>query len=593
MAAVFGAYGVCSEAEVQQMGDRLSHRGSECRVAQVGPRLILGVRGRRSAESLMDVRAGAAAACDCLIFNQRELRGSLRNPKSGSDAALLLDLLLQKGVNGLDLVNGEFACVLFDGQQLWLGRDYVGNQPLYYSVDSQGTVWFASEYKALLATGRIPAEPDLDALQHLQHTKLLPIGRSLLRGVSSVPPGTCVHFHADGTVAGREPMPVIPLAVRAMPEDEARRQIASAYLEAMRVRTANPAGVGLALSGGIDSISMACVFRKLHPDAEIHTITAGWGPDDPEVQTAARVATILKTIHHEVFVTPETVGKDLTRLVWHLEDPIARSETLQLYEVGRAAAPHVDVLLTGSASDGIFAGMPKHKILWMARKYPFLKRPLEEFYHLTQMGKPPVSPLGRLLAAAYYRGKLPSVPRVRGSRFEPEVNPFGAVGPEFINSVMQASFQSGLGKWAAKVERPLAAWGLQHTSPFYDKNLIRAGFSIPSDLKIRNGQEKYILRQALRSLVPDEVLNIPKFPMRMKYDVAFADALDWLAEDALAPERLRQRGLFEAADIARLRRRKSGQAYGAEGAMRLWTVIATEIWARLFLDQGGAAPPAG
>ena len=104
------------------------------------------------------------------------------------------------------------------------------------------------------------------------------------------------------------------------------------------------------------------------------------------------------------------------------------------------------------------------------------------------------------------------------------------------------------------------------------------------------GREKYVLRQALRSIVPDEVFNAPKVPMRMKHDAAFASALDGLAARILSKDRVERRGFMKFAAVERLRRRRPGRPYSSEGAMRLWTALLTEIWAHQFLDLRGADP---
>ena len=119
--------------------------------------------------------------------------------------------------------------------------------------------------------------------------------------------------------------------------------------------------------------------------------------------------------------------------------------------------------------------------------------------------------------------------------------------------------------------------------------MIRTAFTVPSSLKIRNRQEKYIMRRALATLVPPELVNVPKFPMKMRHDLAFADAQDSLADRVLSRERVERRGFFEFGEIQKLRRRDRGRAYSSEGGMRLWTALLTEVWAEIFLDGRGAA----
>jgi asparagine synthase (glutamine-hydrolysing) len=335
---------------------------------------------------------------------------------------------------------------------------------------------------------------------------------------------------------------------------------------------------------------MVCLMRKANPDAELHTFTVGYGADDPELVTAARVARAMDTVHHEIIAGADLLETDLPTLVWHLEDPIARSETLQLYAVARLAGPHVDVLLSGYAADGLFLGMPKHKLLWAMQKTPFFRQPLADLYHFSQVGLPPQSLLGSMLCRLYYQGSLPPIPRILGADQAITPAAFPVRSGEFGNTIAAASFRDEVARNAQKFERPFAAWGLSHGSPFYDPNLVKLAFSIPERLKIRNGNGKYILRKALESIVPNEFLNRPKFAQRMHYDLTFSVAFDELIDRHLSPERVADRGFFDYADIEALRERKANQSYRPETAMRLWTILLTELWATEFIDRRGAGP---
>ena len=293
----------------------------------------------------------------------------------------------------------------------------------------------------------------------------------------------------------------------------------------------------------------------------------------------------MNTFHHEIITTPDMVESSLRALVWHMENPIARSETLQLYEIARKASDFVESLLTGMASDGLFAGMPKHKLVWLSKKAPFLKHAFEEFYTLTQTGRRPKTVFGKLAQAFYFRGKLTDVPKVAGTDYRPPSTVFPAERKELINAVLARGFQTGVPTWLPKVERTFAAWDVRFSSPFLDKRMIRLGFQIPDSFKIRKGQEKYILRRALRSIVPEELLNVPKAPQRMKNDLSFSDTLDEIAEKILTREKVERHGFFDYDELCALRKRNKNRPYIFESAMRIWTAVLTEIWAEQFLDR--------
>lgn len=586
MAAIFGILGPATRDELEAMGARLAHRGKHLEIRELDG-LGLGLWSDEPQGGIIQSDPYCLAA-DLQIFNQPALQQTL-GQQPPSDGALALALHQRQGADGLAALNGEFALALWDNKvgQLTLSRDYVGCRPMFYTRLPSGRLAFASEYKALLALSEVAVQVDLEMVQFLQHYKQLPSHRTLFSAIHSLPPGSALVLDRHGATLQEQRFPTVPLQVEPLDLGQASRRVANTLLEVLEARIGQRQRLGIALSGGIDSMGLACACRRLRPDIEIHAFTAGHGPEDPEILTAAFVAEKIGAIHHPVIVTPTSLTENLPRVVWHLEDPIARSESVQFFQLGQAAGEHVDLLFSGAASDGIFAGMPRHKILYLMQLLPMLRHPLAEFYTLTQSGRLPRSLLGKLLDRLYFRGKLPAVPRVPGTDFQPPLVEFPARGPEFINEVLCASLQEAVSRWLAKEERTLRAGGVNNTLPFLDRRVIEVGFTIPSALKIHRGKEKYVLRQALRSLVPDEVLNRPKFPMRMKYDQEFADKLDAMAQHYLSRERVEARGFFDWQDLQRLYRRPAGGGYSAEGAMRLWTVLATEIWAEHFVDRRG------
>jgi asparagine synthase (glutamine-hydrolysing) len=131
---------------------------------------------------------------------------------------------------------------------------------------------------------------------------------------------------------------------------------------------------------------------------------------------------------------------------------------------------------------------------------------------------------------------------------------------------------------------------VDYFSPFNDMTLARTAFSIDENLKIRKGVQKYILRRAVASVVPQEFVTVPKHPQRMQYDLEFAEVLDRVADSMLADAAIEKRGIFDPGSIRKLRRSDNGVPYHPEAAMRLWTAILTEHWARVFLDHRAIRP---
>jgi asparagine synthase (glutamine-hydrolysing) len=455
MAGVFGLLGAAEPQSLQAMACRLAHRGSAIDIREVAQGVSLGCVADYAAPGIAEHEHWTLAA-DLTLYNEAELRTKLGLRASNDAEGLVLAAYGRFGADGLALINGDFALALWDDQarELILARDFAGVRPLYYAPFSSGGVAFASEYKGLLALEQIPAEPDLDMVQWLQHSKHLPSERTLLRAVRAVPPGTAMALDIEGKPRWEKRMPPLELAVERMSIDAARVSVADAFMRAMEARVARRSVFGVALSGGIDSIGVACASRQLRPDGEIHTFTAGSAPDDPEIMQAEFVADRIGAIQHNVIITPADMAAELPNVVWCVENPIARSEAVQFYALGQKAAGIVEMVLTGVAADGLFAGMPRHKILWLIHQLPLLRAPLTEFYSLTQAGRPPETMLGSLMRL-YFRGRLPAVPAVNGSSYHPALPQFPTNGTEFLNQVLCTGFQESVASWLPKLERTL------------------------------------------------------------------------------------------------------------------------------------------
>jgi asparagine synthetase B (glutamine-hydrolysing) len=275
-------------------------------------------------------------------------------------------------------------------------------------------------------------------------------------------------------------------------------------------------------------------------------------------------------------------------MVWHLEEPIGREDIAYLYVAAREAVRHVDLVVTGFGFDGLFAGLPRHRLVDLGIKLPPLRRPLEEFFDYTYRSVEPRTPAGRMLRAAYFRGRQFPAPRVLGTPPLPVFPGFPRGEDQPLTNFLRRGFL--VLPYQHPLERLYAGVGLrmnaQHTNP----DFLATAFSIPDRLKIHGRTQKYILRRACEGLLPPAILATGKSFNRLKHDTHMSEVLDRLAEDLLSRAAIAERGLFEPSYVTRLRRRTAGRPYSQERAYRLWSLLLTELWARAFLDERGAAP---
>jgi asparagine synthase (glutamine-hydrolysing) len=579
MAAVFGAVGRVSGAELTEMGRRLAHRGPVVAWEEVASGVFLGAADFEAPAVIR--RDGTSAVVD-------------RSATPGLSAADIVDTFLEEGLYGLEQLPTGAAVAAWDDhtKTLQFARDLVGQKPLHYCRLRSGGIAFASEYKALYALDAMPVEPDFDAVQYLQCYKLTPPGRTLLKDVHVPPPGAVVRLGADGEVRSRQEIPRPQVHVAPVSERAACDELARLFVSATLPLVARQKRIGVSISGGIDSLSVAYACRLCAPHAELVGFTAGDDEHDPEIRIAASAMERLGGRHEPVYVTAEPLLDGLPLAVWHFENPVGRTETVQSLEIGRAARREgFDWLMCGLGSDGLFAGMPRHKLLWLSQLLPPLRKDLYELYALTQTGRPPERPVARLMDLLMYRGGIPPVPHVHAAHY-PESPALPEPGPEFLNHALVANVRESLSRSLVRLERPFQAFGVDLASPFFDREVIDYAFKVPSALKIRHGREKYILRQAMASLVSPDLLNLPKGIARIRHDRAFAAVLQELSDRYLNPASVAARGWFDVEEIQRIRQHLRNPHYHAEAAMRLWTPIVTEIWARIYIDQRGQRPSA-
>jgi asparagine synthase (glutamine-hydrolysing) len=531
-------------------------------------------------------------AASASIYNRQEVAGKLaargRHLQGEQVQEVLYSAYEQFGKDCFAMLNGDFAVALWDEKaaRLILARDCLGARMLYY-WHGPDRVAFATEYKALLALPELRARPNLAALQHLQRTKYLPPETTLLQDVKPVPAAHWLEVSRDEIIGHRYWKPEIKL--RSISMQAAEQELQTLFLQSVARRLPAAGKVGAELSGGIDSASVVAAMHRARPDQQVKTFSIGAGPDDPEILGARVVAQHLQTDHREIFAGPETLPEVLPRVVWHLEDPIARTETVLYYQMMKDASPDIDVVLGGYASDGLFAGLPRHKLVRLMQVAPVGRRSLEEFYHYTQASTPPQTLLGKAATRLYYgKNELPP-PHILGASHGAAPRPLPPKRRGLLNEMLLRGMDSGVASWLPKVEKSHAGAGVQFRSPFLDTDLIRFSLELPEQFKLRGFRDKFILRRALIPLLPKEVVKRPKFPQRMDYNLKLTEVLDAMADEILSPQKIAEHGLFDPTEIAMLRRRDPGKAYGSNRAMQLWTAIATELWAHQFLDMRGDA----
>jgi asparagine synthase (glutamine-hydrolysing) len=518
---------------------------------------------------------------DSQLENADELN-DLLGTRLRDDADLIAALVSRYGIAGLERLRGYFAIALWMEHEraVLLACDHVGFRIIHYTLLPRRLA-FCTDYKALLGLADFVPEPDREAIQQYLATTKRRLGHTLLARVGELTAGQALLWKDGRIETQRYWQPRVHPVSRSV-EGHAT-EIRRAFLNVVRRQCQPYSRIGLTMSGGLDAPSVLAAVRHVKPEVPVSTFTIGYGEDDPEIVGARRAAEYFGSDHHELTFQPESIPDDLPRLIWLMEDCVAREEALLQFQILREAGKHVPMAMGGHGGDTLFGGMPRHRLVRFAGMFPMFEVPLAEFYQFTQGGAGPTTWLGRALKRAVYHGEDVPPPKVFGSSGSAKVT-----WPTSINdaAVKGVSAMSSL----RYVESARAAARIAYYEPFLDPDFINLALTVPDEHKVNLREQKVILRRAMGRLLPREIAKRPKALQRVRHDEHLSDIVDRMADDLLSPETVRRRGFVDAAYVANLRRRPGGAAYPTEWLYRLWTLVCLEIWARQFLDALGPFP---
>lgn len=574
MSAIFGTTVRVEPTVLDDMAARLAHRGSSGSLAECGPHgARWGVLGRKTG---------------LLCQEQLCVGGALGYVESEGDA---LETLAHRFSHApieaaVSMLNGCFALSVYDSakDKTFLIRDRAGSQPLYYCRFRDGFA-FSSEYKALLALPGISRALDSGALSRLVDTKLMPADRSLFDAIRQVPPGSFVVLSGDQVSASRYWHPSLNL-IADRSTDACASELADLIADAVRRRLAQASAPAIALSGGVDSMLLLGAAQRANSE-RVRTITIGDNAEDPELCWARKIASHYGTDHQELVVDREAGFARLAELVWCLEDPIARTETLLTFQLAQLAGAGT-TMIRGDGADGLFGGMQRHKLLALAGRLPVFAGDLWQLYNYSQTGQRPGRPLAWLASRVLLRQRIPPRPCVAGVEPRRSIAEAPPYDREMLNHVLAQGPLQALPMLLQKAERPSAYHGVAVSLPFTDHRILDFSLRLPSAQKNDGRRNKIALRAAARVLLPTEFANRPKFAQRITENEEFCSDLFRQVERWRVLEAMADRGVLELSNgVSSLITARRSPSWSPEEAMLVWTLLLLEIWFRTFVDANG------
>ncbi len=624
---------------LQHMANAIEHRGPDSDGYWADPAAGIGLAHRRlaivdlspaGAQPMASVSGRYVLAFNGEVYNHMRLREALTHEgkmaavwRGHSDTETLLAGFEAWGIEGtLQRAVGMFAVALWDkvDRVLTLARDRLGEKPLYYGWQGQGSAaafLFGSELSALRRHPAFTAEVNRDALALYMRHNCIGGEHSIYRGIHKLAPGHLL------SVSQSRPDPVLrtwwsgaEVAARGVAQpfagspEQAVGALETLLRDAVAEQMMADVPLGAFLSGGIDSSTVVALMQA-QSSRPVRTFSIGFHEEGyNEAEHAKAVAQHLRTDHTELYVTPEQALAVIPRLPTLYSEPFADSSQIPTFLVSQLARQHVTVSLSGDAGDELFCGYTRYQMtagLW--RKVSRLPRPLRLAAAGLIRGLPTgvwdklaglllaslggrvgdklhkgAALLGSRSVADLYRGMVSHwadpASVLLGAREPATV--FAGAAPDLpglsdVERMMALDMLSYLpDDILAKVDRAAMGVSLETRVPFLDHRVVEFAWSLPLDYKLRNGVTKWPLRQVLYRHVPKELIERPKMGFGVPIDHWLRGSLrDW-AESLLSESRLAQEGFFNPAPIRqKWAEHLSGQR---NWQYHLWDVLMFQAW---------------
>jgi asparagine synthase (glutamine-hydrolysing) len=646
MCGIAGIISHAPEALMRPMLDSIEHRGRDdegvwtsLEIDDEGRRACLGHRrlsiidtSSAGHQPMLSADGRFALTFNGEIYNYLELKRELETRgvsfQTDTDTEVLLAAFALWGVSCLQRLNGMFAFAIWDNEErrLTLARDRLGIKPLYYAQvperNGEGASFiFASEVKAILATGLLERALDAKSLNQFLTFLWTPDPHTLFRGIRKLPPAHALTLR-EGDLTVNEWWDVSFDEIEEGRSDEWwQERVLAALNRVVGMEMVADVPLGSFLSGGIDSSSIVALMKNHSNGRKVSTYTIGIESEDlrydiipDDVVWARRVGALLDTDYHEIMLKPD-VAELLPKLVYHMDEP-AIDMAIPSYLVSRAARETLTVMLSGMGGDEVFAGYPRQMAMKLASALDpvptLLRRPLmKTVAHVLPGGLP-----GKLTAPLRNAKKFA---RSAALDFENRYLGYGTYftdeAKERLYSDEMRAATSGLDaythhrryfervKTAAPLNRLLyvdlktflpclnltttdktsMAANLEVRVPFLNYELVELAARMPPHLKLRGLKRKYILKRVAEQLLPRDVVWRKKAGFGAPIRSWLRGALRPMVDELLSEETIRKRGLFNPQEVRRI---INANLSGREDYnLQVFQLLTLELWQRTFIDS--------
>ena len=613
MCGITGGVGVSAPSKLllDAQLKSIEHRGPD----DTGSYLNQGISLGMCRLAIVEIASGKQPASDATekinivwngeIYNYRELRSELEQRgvhcRDSSESEVVINLYLEFGLDFINKLNGMFAIAIHDARDnsLHLIRDRMGKKPLWISHLSDGTMFFASEVRALML-----ARPDrtlrTDMVAEVMQYGYINSPNSAFNEISQVPPASVLTWHEGTTKIKKYWKPDFDTKVQ-IPYEEALEVTKKLIEESVERRLISERPLGSFLSGGYDSTIVTAYMAKLMKE-KVQTYSIGFhSAQFNEAHHAKQVANYLGTNHHEEILNPDPAL--LVEKISHvLDQPFADSSIVPTYLLAKFARENLIVALGGDGGDEVFGGYDRYlatpamqqlnPILGLARSALKLagKQSFGNTRKINRVGSQ-LSPKESL--AARYSSILSltqphELTTLLDSSFQSKAaenarnDQFNSGKCSSFDRMIRSDLDAYLpGDLLVKVDTATMANSLELRSPMLDVNVVEWGLSLPRKYKIKGFETKHILKDGARSLVPAELIDRPKMGFGIPRAEWLRTGMRELVIDTLTDTTATQRGWFNSREVSKV---IDAHMAGEDKDNLIWPMLMLELWARTWLD---------
>jgi asparagine synthase (glutamine-hydrolysing) len=615
MCGVCGGVGINAQNStlLERQLDSIRHRGPDDVGLFYGDEVSLGM----CRLAIVDIESGKQPSSDRQnliklvfngeIFNYRELaklisREDLTSEKP-TEGEVLIHLYLRFGTSFLEKLNGMFAIALYDtrDKSLLLARDRMGKKPLWYSRQSNGTLTFASEIRALMLEKEDLTFRTASVLEVLR-SGYVQTSYSTFEEINQVPPGSYLVWR-DGKFSVNEYWVPTFTPKNSISYEEALEETERLIENAVQLRLLAERPIGSFLSGGYDSTVVTSYMAKLSTQ-RVQTYSIGFRDSEyDESQWAAKVAAHIGTDHHQEIVEPDP-ALILSEISNVLDQPFADSSFIPTYLLSKFARRDLVVALGGDGGDEIFGGYDRYLAAPILQRANFLLQPIGAAADILSAFNKNLTPrkVARLKSQLTRKGNLyeryssivelvekdlvfellhSDLRREEDLPYREHLFDRGKLSN--LDRMVRFDLENYLpGDLLVKADIASMANSLELRSPLLDVNVVEWALTLPDKYKVKNFETKHILKDIARRHVPAELVDRPKMGFAIPRARWLREELRDMSFDLLTDKSAQNRGWFNPKVVSRtLKEHQSGM----DRDNVIWPMIMLELWARNWLDS--------